>query len=137
MLPPSAPDPYWSAGTAPAQAPDQADSSHGHTPSSDATTLDMNGTQPGLHLTCPSRLHPASLLTAWAACRHGSRVGLEPRRAQLHNGFQQGRRGGAQCHQHALLVIRQAVIPMCLGMLLEHTAEPQKRLYDFVWEVVR
>jgi hypothetical protein len=38
---------------------------------------------------------------------------------------------------HPPLVICQAMLPMCPGVLLERAAEPQQRLYDLVHLVVR
>jgi len=55
----------------------------------------------------------------------------------LKDGFQQHWRCRSQRRQYTLLVICQAVIPMCPGVLLERTAEPQERLYDLVRAVVR
>jgi len=50
--------------------------------------------------------------------------------------LQERRRRGTPCAQHALLVLSQAVITMCSGVLEQSPAKLDQRLYDVIRELV-
>ena len=87
--------------------------------------LHTNRAEPCLQLPPTSRLNAPSLLTAWTTCRDRSRMGVETGGGQLHHRFQQGGCHCAPCRQHTVLVLGQAAITLCAGVLQQLSAELQ------------